>query len=263
VATEAQPRETVCIVIPLCNEEPSLPQLRTRLENLQSKLGERFDVSFVLVDDGSTDKTRELLPSAVPAGTHYTVVVHEANRGVGAAFRSGFVHAWNADFVCTIDADCSYGPEHLLRMVGQVEDGEADVIVASPYHPAGAVEGVQPWRLTLSKQCSRLYRMASPLKLHTYTSIFRVYRGAVVRDVRFQSDHFISAVEILLSAAASGYRISETPLTLHRRLAGASKMRVLRTICGHVKLLSECVLAGHRAPRRLCAFEKSELIYAR
>ena len=263
VATNSERREKVCIIIPLCNEEASLLHLGTSLRDVKAKLNDDFNVCFVLVDDGSIDNTLKLLPSVIPLGAQYTVVVHQTNKGVGAACRSGFLHAWNADFVCTIDADCTYGPEHLVRMVAEVRGGTADVIVASPYHPEGTIEGVQPWRLTLSKQCSRLYRMASPLKLYTYTSMFRVYRGAVVRDVRFQSDDFISAVEILLSAVAQGYRVSEVPLTLHRRLAGVSKMRVLSTICGHVKLLVECLLAGHRTPRRLCAFKKTELIYVR
>jgi dolichol-phosphate mannosyltransferase len=268
LATIAQSREKVCIVIPLCNDELKLLDLRRRLQDLQTQdlqknVSARFQLSFVVISDGSTAKTCEMLPSAVPSGVLYTAAIHSENRGEGVAFGSGFAHAWDADFVRMIDADCIYGPEHFLRMVGEVRGCAADVIVASPYHPEGAVEGVQAWRLALSKQCSKLYRIAPPLRPYTFTSIFRVYRGAVERDVRFQTDDFISAVEIPLSAAARSNRVSEVPLILQRRLAGVSKMSVLSTICGYIKLLFECLLAGHRAPRRLCAYKKTELIYAR
>ncbi|MHB1698784.1 MAG: glycosyltransferase [Acidobacteriaceae bacterium] len=233
---------SVCVLIPMCNEEESLPMLRARLDGLQQRLGLRFRLHYLFVDDGSTDGTSGMLETVVPDGASWEVHTHATNRGVGAAFRTGFAHA-AADVVCTIDADCSYGPEQLYRMIEEVESGEADVVVASPYHPEGGVEGVQGWRLLLSTQCSRLYRAVSPLQLHTYTSIFRAYRGSFVRDAQFQSDDFVSAVEILLSASHQGYRVKEMPLTLHRRVAGVSKMRVLRTICGHAALLVNCLLA--------------------
>ncbi len=233
---------SVCVVIPVCNEEESLPVLRQRLNALQRQLETRFRLHYLFVDDGSTDDTRKLLRAAVPDGASWEVHSHATNRGIGAAFRTGFAHAF-ADVVCTIDADCSYGPEHLYRMIEEVENGNSDVVVASPYHPQGRVEGVQAWRLLLSKQCSRFYRAVSPLQLHTYTSIFRAYRGSFVHKAQFQSDGFVAAVEILLSASHQGYRVTEVPLTLHRRVAGVSKMRVLRTIRGHADLLADCMFS--------------------
>ncbi len=244
-------RPSVCIVIPVCNEEESLPLLRARLCALQGKLGARFCVRYLFVDDGSTDATARLLPAAVPEGASHEVHTHPANRGVGAAFRTGFRHA-EADVVCTIDADCSYGPEHLLSMIEKVAGGHADVVVASPYHPEGGVDGVQRWRLVLSAQCSRLYRMVSPLKLYTYTSIFRAYKGSFVRQAQFRSDGFVAAVEILLSASHRGLRVAEMPLTLRRRTAGASKMRIARTIGAHGALMVNCLFARNGGHPSFC-----------
>lgn len=232
-------RPTVCILVPVCNEEESLHSLKQKLEELHRSLERQYQVEYCIVDDGSTDATPFLIGSAAPEGAKCTVVSHLTNRGVGAAFRTGFAHA-QADIVCTIDADCSYAPAEMSKLLDVIADGEADVVVASPYHPSGAVEGVQRWRLLLSLNCSLLYRAATPLKLHTYTSIFRAYRGSVLRDINFPSDGFVSAVEILLSAASHGYRVSEVPATLTRRTAGASKMRLLRTIKTHLQLLSRC-----------------------
>jgi dolichol-phosphate mannosyltransferase len=234
------------VIIPLCNEEESLPLLWRSLETLQSQLGAEFEVHYLLVDDGSTDATLRLLPQSIPAGVSYTIVAYETNRGLGAALRTGFEHSRGADIVCTIDADCTYGPEHLVSMIHEVSAGKTDVVVASPYHPQGLVEGVQPWRLVLSKQCSRLYRLVSPLQLHTYTSIFRVYSGSYARQAQIWSDDFISAVELVLYASALGFRVSEMPLTLHRRTAGVSKMKILKTIRGHAALILVCLTSGRR-----------------
>lgn len=250
--TELAP--SVCIVIPLCNEEASLPMLGDRLRLLERRIGDRYALRFLFVDDGSTDRTAELLPSAVPPGARYAICRHERNRGVGAAFRTAFAQV-DEDIVCTIDSDCSYGPELLGQMIEEIASGRSDVHVASPYHPLGGAEGVKRWRLLLSANCSLLYRHLSGLRLYTYTSIFRVYRGAVVRSVQFRRDDFIAAVEILLSAAARGFRIAETPMVLHARRTGTSKMRIAKTIAGHLRLLAECVQSRDGFPAFCAASE--------
>lgn len=202
----------------------------------------QYEVEYCIVDDGSTDSTPALIGSSAPDGARCTVISHLKNLGIGAAFRTGFAHM-DADIVCTMDADCSYAPSEMRRLLAVIARDEADVVVASPYHPEGAVEGVQFWRLLLSLNCSLLYRVATPLKLHTYTSIFRAYRGSALKTIVFPSDGFVSAVEILLNAASQGYRIAEVPATLTKRVAGTSKMRLLRTIQAHVKLISRCCAA--------------------
>jgi dolichol-phosphate mannosyltransferase len=145
--------------------------------------------------------------------------------------------------ICTIDADCSYRPEDLVTLIEMVVGGAADVAVASPYHPQGAVIGVPRWRLVLSQQCSRLYRLVSPLKLYTYTSIFRAYRGAAAKDITFESDGFVSAVEMLLCAHRKGYTVREAPMVLFARQSGYSKLRIVRTILAHLALLRGAALS--------------------
>ncbi|MHB1020768.1 MAG: glycosyltransferase [Acidobacteriaceae bacterium] len=240
IATKTPRR--VCIMVPLCNEEATLPDLRVKLRILHRELSQQYEVEYYFVDDGSTDATARSISSLCPEGAEFDAFTHTQNLGIGASFRTAFSRI-KADIVCTIDADCSYAPEDLKQLIDVIDRGDADVAVASPYHPQGSVEGVQRWRLLLSLQCSRLYRILTPLKLHTYTSIFRAYRGSVVREVQFPSDGFVSAVEILLSAASLGYRVTEVPLVLRRRAFGQSKMRILRTIGTHLHLLTGCVLA--------------------
>jgi len=238
----AAKRTLLSIVIPMCNEEESIDLLREKLALLQERISASYAVEYCLVDDGSTDATAILMASAVPSGATSQTARHVTNLGLGAAIRSGFQVA-SGEIVCTIDADCSYAPENLCTLIEMIASGQCDVAVASPYHPDGAVVGVRAWRLFLSKQCSRLYRSTSPLKLYTYTSIFRAYRRIVAKQVPFKSDHFVSAVEVLLNAQRQGYRVNEAPMVLYVRQRGYSKMRILRTILSHLSILGEIALS--------------------
>jgi len=254
-STRTQYRPRVAVVIPVCNEQDSLQVLRIRLGELQRGLQDRFIVFYLFVDDGSTDRTVELIPRVVPPGAAHQVVSHGTNRGLGEAFRTAFQIVGCAEIVCTIDADCSYRADNLIPMINRLTQGKADVVVASPYHPQGGVDGVPAWRLALSRRCSQLYRLASPVKLYTYTSMFRVYRGAVVRAATFQSSGFVSTVELLMSASYLGYRIDEYPVILHRRVAGTSKMRILRTVGQHLQLLINCMTSRKQGYPSFCFSE--------
>jgi len=230
--------QLVSIVVPIFNEEDGIGQLREKLMKLRALLAESFSLEFIFVDDGSKDLTvQRLQEHFAGAGVPFQIVVHGRNLGVGAAFRSGF-HVCTGKVICTIDADCTYSPEGLKLLLAALDAARADIAVASPYHPDGGVEGVPWWRLALSRRCSALYRWASPLKLYTYTSIFRAYRAEVIRNVSFTSDGFVSAAEILLAAGRQGYTVAEVPMVLRARSIGHSKMKVLRTILSHMRTLA-------------------------
>lgn len=241
-------RQSVSIVVPMCNEEESIEILREKLALLQERLEPDFDVEYCLVDDGSTDSTWELMGSAVPDNASFVRRRHIVNRGVGAAIRTGMA-ASSGSVVCTIDADCSYPPEDLYSLIQRIISGDADIAVASPYHPFGGVIGVKRWRIVLSRQCSRLYQWLSPLKLYTYTSIFRAYTGTAAKQLTFASDGFVSAAEILFNAHGRGFRVCEEPLVLRARQRGYSKIRILRTISSHLALMAQLMRSrgAHRA----------------
>jgi dolichol-phosphate mannosyltransferase len=231
-------KKSVSIVVPMCNEEESIEILREKLALLQKRLEADFEIEYCFVDDGSTDATSLLLSSAVPENATLVRRRHITNRGVGAAIRTGLT-ASSGSIVCTIDADCSYPPEDLYMLIQRIVSGETDIAVASPYHPAGGVLGVKRWRIVLSRQCSRLYQWLSPVKLHTYTSIFRAYTGEAARELTFASDGFVSAAEMLIDAHRRGFRICEVPLVLRARQRGYSKIRILRTISAHLALMAQ------------------------
>lgn len=241
-------RELISVVVPVFNEESGIGQLRERLQGLRA-LWNDVDIEFIFVDDGSSDLTLVKLQETFGSDPLSQIVAHGANRGVGAANRTGFQYS-RGSIVCTIDADCTYGPENLHRLVRELKESGADIAVASPYHPMGSVDGVAAWRLSLSKACSCFYWLVAPVRLYTYTSVFRAYKRDVIDSVQFVENGFVFAAETLIVAAEQGFRILEVPMTLHSRLIGQTKMKVLRTIRGHLRLI------GRTAARRIISIGK-------
>ena len=114
---------------------------------------------------------------------------------------------------------------------------DADLVTASPYHPGGTVRNVPGWRLALSRTLSRLYRLILHHKLSTYTSCCRVYRRNAALQIRVRDTRFLGVAEFLARLDLAGGRIVEYPTTLKVRVLGTSKMKIVRTILGHLGLL--------------------------
>jgi dolichol-phosphate mannosyltransferase len=107
---------------------------------------------------------------------------------------------------------------------------------------------VPRWRLTLSKTLSRMYRVVLHQRLATYTSCFRVYRRDAVAPTNIDHPGFLGVAEMIGKLDLTGSQIVEFPTTLAVRMIGRSKMKVLRTIAGHVKLLMELLLLRWKLP---------------
>ena len=147
------------------------------------------------------------------------------------------IHAAKTEIVCSMDCDCSYDPHELKNMIPLLQD-DVSLVTASPYHAKGKVLNVPAWRLTLSKGSSFLYRQMLRQNLATYTSCFRVYRKSVVEKLQLQESHFLGIAELLGKLDLQGEKIVEYPTTLAVRLFGYSKMKLIKTIFGHLRLLS-------------------------
>lgn len=233
------------IVVPCHNEQDGIPKLLAALEDTRKMMGSAYEWEIVFVDDGSRDRTWDLLQEARARQPEIITVRHNVNRGLGAALRTGFQHC-SGDLVATVDSDCTYDPREVVKMAHLIQQG-ADVVVASPYHPDGAVENVPAYRVVLSKNLSRLYRVALGSNLYTYTSLFRLYRRDVVRSVSFESDGFVAMAEIIVEALLRGYRVVELPTRLSVREYGESKAAISRLIRAHLRLLANLARRRVRA----------------
>ena len=244
-------RVPVTIVVPCFNEERSLAYLANTLRSVAAALARQYAVAFIFVDDGSRDGTWDRLEQLFGASSDCTLLAHGSNRGVAAAILTG-VRAASTEIVCSIDCDCTYDPHGLAAMIPRLTEG-VDLVTASPYHPQGRVLNVPAWRLSLSRGASFLYRRVLRQKLYTYTSCFRVYRRPAVTGLHLREEGFLGIAEILARLDLQGAAIVEHPAILEVRLLGHSKMKVLRSVAGHLKLLAQLTalrIFGPRRPRR-------------
>jgi polysaccharide deacetylase family protein (PEP-CTERM system associated) len=244
-------RPAVSIVVPLYNEEANINYFKQTITNLVQFLSRRYRIELVLVDDGSSDQTLARLRAAFGDRADCKILAHDRNRGVAAAILTG-IRGAGSDIVCSMDCDCSYDPHELASMIPLVES--ADLVTASPYHPDGEVHNVPNWRLFLSRNLSRLYSALLGQKLYTYTSCFRVYRKDALEGLALTHDGFLGVAELLVRAKLAGARIAEYPTTLESRLFGTSKMKVVKTVFGHLGLIWQLFVAARFSrPRSVLA----------
>jgi polysaccharide deacetylase family protein (PEP-CTERM system associated) len=230
----------VGVVIPCFNEEMVLPYLSKTLEQVAERLSDRYDLTFIFVNDGSTDDTAAVLERVFGGRPNCTVIHLPRNQGISAAILAGIRRA-ESEVVCSIDCDCSYDPHDLGAMIPLLTDG-VDLVTASPYHTRGGVRNVPAWRLSLSKSASSFYRLILRHKLSTYTSCFRVYRRSAILDLPLREPGFLGITEMLGRLDLKGGKIVEFPAVLEVRVLGRSKMKVVRTILGHFRLLGSLLV---------------------
>ena len=233
-------RIPISVVVPCFNEELILPYLANTLASVVTHLGDRFDLRFIFVDDGSADGTWNALEKIFGEVPNCMLVRHRENRGVAAAILTGLSSA-DTEIVCSIDCDCTYDPHQLEQLMPLMTD-DVDLVTASPYHRDGVVRNVPGWRLFLSKTLSSMYRRILHHRLATYTSCFRVYRRDSVIDLPVREGGFLGVAEILGLLDLKGSNIIECPAVLEVRLLGRSKMKTLRTIMGHLVLLARLAI---------------------
>ena len=233
----------ITLMMPAYNEEKDLPGLLDRIERA---LADWADYRVLVVDDGSSDRTAELVREAA-ARMPVELIQHPRNLGLGAAIRTGLkAAASGSGVVVTMDADNSQGPELIRAMVERIGEG-FDVVIASRFQPGSQEIGVPPFRKFLSHLSSAGIRLLVRYPgARDYTCGFRVYRAETLRrlidlfgDSFVRENGFSCMLELLLNLREVEARVAEVPLVLRYDLKeGASKMRVLRTMWRYVVTLS-------------------------
>lgn len=233
----------VSIVVPCYNEQESLPYLANNLASVSGQLREiGYEPTLIFVDDKSEDDTLKVIDELFGDMENVRVIEHEVNKGVAGGIVTGIAAA-ETEIVCSIDCDCTFDPHELVKMIPMLGP-DVDMVTASPYHRDGGVQNVPAWRLLLSKGASVIYQRILRTKIATYTSCFRVYRRSSMIDLDPTAPGFHGVAEMLGLLDLKGGKIVEFPTILAVRLFGSSKMKTVKTIAGHVKLMSR--LAGMR-----------------
>jgi len=210
-------RPLVSVIIPAFNEGAMLPSTLARVCGYMGTLEARYRWEIVVVDDGSSDRTAEVAEAFAKNRQEIRIVHHHRNRGLGQALRTGFQSSLGR-YVVVLDCDLSYAPEHVGRLLDQIQRSQATIVVASPYADGGLVSHV-PWlRRVMSRWANRFLASFARCNLSTLTGMVRVYDGPFIRAVSLRARGQEISPEIIYKGMLLRAQIEEIPGHLDWRL---------------------------------------------
>ncbi|MGB2770389.1 MAG: glycosyltransferase [Candidatus Zixiibacteriota bacterium] len=222
----------ISVVVPMFNEQENVKNTLDRLTRALDSIPKRWEI--IVVDDGSTDRTRRLLESYCRLNRWVRLISYPVNQGRGKALRLGIAQA-QGRIICTTDADLSYDEKYVLQMIEVLDlNPDVDLVVGSPYTQGGKAEGVPLHRLLLSSWGNKILGFAMKSGLSTVTGVLRAYRKECISSLELESDGKEIHLEILSKALSMGYKVKELPATLKARTGGKSKFKFKATAASHL-----------------------------
>lgn len=203
----------IFIVIPAFQAAKTIESV---FDRLPAELGSK-DVRIVVVNDGSTDGTGDVVRRIVAARTDTELVEHPINKGYAQAQKTAFAHALakGADIVVLLHSDGQYAPEVMPELLRPLENDEADLVQGSRMLDGRALRGGMPiYKYVANKGLTALENLAYGLKMGEYHSGYMLYSRHCLESIPFTrlSDTFHFDGEMILMAAKRKLRIREVPI---------------------------------------------------
>lgn len=244
------------VVMPALNERGNIAAALRNTLAAYDDFG--LDGEIVVVDDGSSDGTGDVVRGQMAEDPRVRIVRHDSPRGVGTSFWDGIANA-RGEFVCMLPGDNENDPWELFRYHRLLE--HVDILIPFVFNKQA--------RSLFRNGLSFLYRFiinTTFLVSFNYTNGTILYRKAILDEIPFRSSGFFFQTDILIRAVKRGYLFAEVPYRLNQRLGGVSKAvsfpSFLNVVRGYIRLVKDVYFTPHTAPAPFDAASQTAKRYA-
>ncbi len=205
--------KTLSILIPVFNEAKTLVQVLEMVSNADSS---GLQKELIVVDDGSTDGTRDILASLDASKYSARIYFHDKNQGKGAALRTAQGHA-TGDIIMIQDADLEYSPDEYPALLKPILEGRADVVYGSRLSGGATTRAFKFSHYMGNKFLSLLTNILYDSTLTDMETCYKVFKADVFKRVNIKSNRFEFEPEITAKILKQGVRIYELPISYFGR----------------------------------------------
>jgi glycosyltransferase involved in cell wall biosynthesis len=198
------------IIVPCFNEVNTLKTIVDKIRNMPYP-----DKEIIIVDDGSTDGSREILKNEV-ADLVAKVIYHDRNQGKGSALRTGIAAA-NGDIVVIQDADLEYDPDYIPTLVKPILDGKADVVFGSRFLGGSPHRVVYYWHMVGNKLLTTLSNMLTNINLTDIETCYKAFKREIIQSIEIEENRFGFEPEITAKIAKLKCRVYEVGIPYYGR----------------------------------------------